>query len=161
MITPVWSASKSPPIQRLQNPTAGSTQPDQNDPKAQCQPNELLFQQHRPNSDISHRKLMHCERVTRSHPVSETLPPLVSHRCLWPFFCRLPCCINTADAGLEFQLEFAIDLHRYAVGQFCHTYRCACMLTGLRSEQLVEEIRRAVDDFRHAVKSRRDIDHPV
>jgi hypothetical protein len=43
MITPVWSASKSPPIQRLQNPTAGSAQPDQNDPKAQCQPKINFF----------------------------------------------------------------------------------------------------------------------
>ena len=78
MITSVGSASKSPPVQRPQNPTAGSAQPDQNDPKAQGQPNELLFQQHRPISDIKQPGLLRCDKATSGEVASPVTMPVVS-----------------------------------------------------------------------------------
>jgi hypothetical protein len=57
------------------------------------------------------------------------------------------------------QLELAVDLDRNAVWQFGHADCGARVLAGLRAEQLVKEIRGAIDDLRHAVESRRDIDH--
>ena len=53
MITSVGLASKSPPIQRPQNPTAGSTQPDQNDPKHNANRTGYFFNNIDPRASTS------------------------------------------------------------------------------------------------------------
>ena len=64
MITSVGSASKSPPVQRPQNPTAGSTQPDQNDPKHKANRTGYFFNNighERPNCDGRVMSALHPE----------------------------------------------------------------------------------------------------
>src|SRR5215831_12241614 len=57
------------------------------------------------------------------------------------------------------QLEFAVDLDRDAVRELGEPDRGTGMFPVLRPEQLVEEIRRAVDHLRHAVEAGGRVDH--
>src|SRR5262245_42381889 len=57
------------------------------------------------------------------------------------------------------KLEFPVDLDRNAVREFGKPDGGACMLAVLRTQQLVEEIRRAVDNLWHPVESWCHIDH--
>src|SRR5262245_64430830 len=59
----------------------------------------------------------------------------------------------------QLKLEFPVDLDRNAVREFGKPDGGARMLAVLRTQQLVEEIRCAVDHLRHPVESRCHIDH--
>ena len=85
------------------------------------------------------------------------LPSLPSGKGSKPPRVRITRCPKTSRSRMK--LKFPVDLDRNAVREFGKPDGGARVLAVLRTQQLVEEIRRAVDHLRHPVESRCHIDH--